>query len=104
MYPASRQYPNDTDFSITVTNHSARMKKSVVTFSLPGDVELSADVRHVSCRVERATVICKHRVPNFWAAVPANGSITYYVSLDHRTGSGRVESMPMPTVETDGQQ
>jgi RNA polymerase sigma factor (sigma-70 family) len=100
-YPASRQFPNDTDFKITVRNGSSHRVKSVVTFSLPGDVELSADLNHVSCRTNDKTVVCKYRVPGYWATVPANGSVTYDIFLDHRGARGKVDSMPMPTVHVD---
>jgi hypothetical protein len=103
-YPASRQFPNDTDFKVTVTNSSSHPVKSVVTFWLPGDVELSADLNHVSCWTNEKTVVCKYRVPGYWATVPANGSVTYDIFLDHRGSRGRVDSMPMPTVRPDPNQ
>jgi hypothetical protein len=101
IYPAGRLFPNDTNFAITVRNDSAHARKSVVTFSLPNDVELSAAVANVSCRTTGPTVVCKHRVSDYWETVPAHRSVTYNVFLDHRDVPGRVKSMPMPRVETD---
>ena len=91
VYPASRQFPNDTNFKITVRNNSAQALRSVVTFSLPGDVELSADLDHMSCRTTGTTVsagtTCRATGARFPRTVrsPTTSSST--------TGTGRGESI-----------
>ena len=100
----SRRFAGDTNFAITVRNHSGHALRSVVSFSLPADVELSADVAHVSCRTTASTVVCQHHVTGYWEIVPANGSVTYNVFLDHWNGSGPVDWMPMPRVDIDSDQ
>ena len=104
VYPANGRFPHDTRFAITVSNSSSRALKSVVTITLTGDVELAADVHYKSCRTTGTTVVCKHRAPRLWPIVPAHGSFTYRIYLDHRNSRGQVVSMPLPSVNVDPNQ